>query len=142
MAELNHVIEIEVGDWSKDGHNQSDTFLFKSNYSGEEIDKGFERLKKEKKIDFQDICCDYEDSEIKNGVLTKLIKLGVLSQDEVDNAKEDYDGCYCVDSALDLAALALDTLHAFDPAFEWEEYIIPNKEDCNALDGIGYGCYS
>lgn len=142
MAELNHVIEIEVGDWSKDGHNQSDTFLFKSNYSGEEIDKGFERLKKEKKIDFQDICCDYEDSEIKNGVLTKLIKLGVLSQDDVDYAKEYYDGCYCIDSALDLAALALDTLHAFDPAFEWEEYIIPNKEDCNALDGIGYGCYS
>ena len=31
MAELNHVIELEVGDWSKDGHNQSDTFLFKSN---------------------------------------------------------------------------------------------------------------
>lgn len=142
MAELNHVIEIEVGDWSKDGHNQSDTFLFKSNYSGEEIDKGFKRLKKEKKIDFQDICCDYEDSAIENGVVNKLIEMGVLSQDEVDAAIEEYDGSYCVDSALDLAALALDTLHAFDPAFKWEEYIIPNKEDCNALTGIGYGCYS
>lgn len=27
MAELNHVIELEVGDWSKDGHNQSDVFF-------------------------------------------------------------------------------------------------------------------
>ena len=141
MAELNHVIELEVGDWSKDGHNQSDTFLFKSNYSGREIDEGFERLKKEKQIDFKKVCRDYEDSEIKNDVLVKLIKLGVLTQEEVDEAEEEYDGRYCVESALDLAAIALDTLHAFDPAFEWEEFVIPNKEYCNALRGIGYGCY-
>lgn len=142
MAELNHVIELEVGDWSKDGHNQSDIFLFKSNYSGDEIDKGFERLKKEKQIDFKNVCSDYEDSEIKDDVLVKLIKLGVLTQKEVDEYSEYYDGCYCVESALDLAALALDTLHAFDPAFEWEEFVIPNKEYCNAIRGIGYGCYS
>ncbi|MBO7716455.1 MAG: hypothetical protein J6S85_23015 [Methanobrevibacter sp.] len=141
MAELNHVIELEVGDWSKDGHNQSDTFLFKSNYSGEEIDKGFERLKKEKQIDFKKVCHDYEDSEIKDDVLVKLIKLGVLTQEEVDEAEEEYDGRYCVESALDLAALALDTLHAFEPAFEWEEFVIPNKEYCYAIQGIGYGCY-
>lgn len=141
MAELNHVIELEVGDWSKDGHNQSDTFLFKSNYSGREIDEGFERLKKEKQIDFKKVCRDYEDSEIKDDVLIKLIKLGVLTQEEVDEAEEEYNGCYCVESALDLAALALDTLHAFDPAFEWEEFVIPNKEYCNAIRGIGYGCY-
>ena len=141
MAELNHVIELEVGDWSKDGHNQSDVFLFKSNYSGDEIDEGFERLKKEKHIDFKKVCHDYEDSEINDDVLVKLIKLGVLTQEEVDEAEEDYDGRYCVDSALDLAALALDTLHAFEPAFEWEEFVIPNKEYCNALRGIGYGCY-
>lgn len=141
MAELNHVIELEVGDWSKDGHNQSDVFLFKSNYSGREIDEGFERLKKEKHIDFKKVCRDYEDSEIKDDVLVKLIKLGVLTQEEVDEAEEDYDGRYCVESALDLAAIALDTLHAFEPAFEWEEFVIPNKEYCNALRGIGYGCY-
>lgn len=141
MAELNHVIELEVGDWSKDGHNQSDVFLFKSNYSGEEIDEGFERLKKEKQIDFKKVCHDYEDSEINDDVLVKLIKLGVLTQEEVDEAEEEYDGRYCVESALDLAALALDTLHAFEPAFEWEEFVIPNKEYCNALRGIGYGCY-
>ena len=142
MSKLNHVIEIEVGDWSKDGHNQSDTFLFKSNYSGDEIDQAFKCLKKAKQIDFKNICCDYEDSEVEGGVVNKLIEMGVLSQDEVDDVKEDCDGRYCVESALDLAALALDTLHAFEPAFEWEEYIIPNKEYCNALTGIGYGCYS
>lgn len=118
------------------------SFLFKSNYSGNEIDKGFERLKKEKQIDFKKVCHDYEDSEIKDDVLVKLIKLGVLTQEEVDEYSEDYDGCYCVESALDLAALALDTLHAFDPAFEWEEFVIPDKEYCNAIRGIGYGCYS
>lgn len=142
MAELNHVIEIEVGDWSKDGHNQSDTFLFKSNYSGNEIDQAFKCLKKVKQIDFKNICRNYEDSEIENGVVNKLIEMGVLSQDEVDAAIEEYDGSYCVESALDLAALALDTLHAFEPAFEWEEFVIPNKEYCHALMGIGYGCYS
>lgn len=141
MSELNHVIELEVGDWSKDGHNQSDVFLFKSNYSGEEIDKGFERLKKEKQIDFKKVCHDYEDSEIKDDVLVKLVNMGVLTQEEVDEAEEEYDGCYCVESALDLAALALDTLHAFEPSFEWEEFVIPNKEYCNALRGIGYSCY-
>lgn len=141
MAELNHVIEIEVGDWSKDGHNQSDTFLFKSNYSGDEIDQAFKCLKKVKQIDFKNICCDYEDNEVEDDVVTKLIELGVLSQDDVDTAKDDYDGRYCVDSVLDLAALALDTLHAFEPAFEWEEFVIPNKEYCDALRGIGYGCY-
>lgn len=138
MAELNHMIEIEVGDYSKDGHNQSDIVYIKSNYSGEEIDKGFERLNKKTGIDFQNICDDYEDSEIHEEDLEKFVKHGLLTQEEIDEYKEDDE--YHIDDARDLALFALDTLRKFDPEFKYEQYI-PQTEQCHALMGIGYGCY-
>lgn len=139
MAELNHTIEIEVGDYSKDGHNQSDIMYIKSNYSGQEVDAAFERLKNATGIDFQYICEDYEDSTIHEEDLEKFVEHGFLTQEEVDDAKE-YDDEFAIDSAQDLAILALDTLHKFEPAFEYEQYI-PKTEQCHALMGIGYGCY-
>lgn len=138
MAELNHMIEIEVGDFSKDGHNQSDIVYIKSNYSGEEIDKGFERLNKKTGIDFQNICDEYEDTEVSEKDLEKFVKHGFLTQEEIDEYSED--GEYHIDDARDLALFALDTLHKFDPKFEYEQYT-PKTEQCFALMGIGYGCY-
>ena len=138
MAELNHMIEIEVGDFSKDGHNQSDIIYIKSNYSGAEIDKAFERLSKKTGIDFQHICEDYEDTEVKEEDLEKFVKHGFLTQEEIDEYSED--GEYHIYDAKDLALFALDTLHKFDSNFEYEQYI-PQTEQCHALMGIGYGCY-
>lgn len=138
MAELNHIIEIEVGDYSRDGHNMSDIMYIKSNYSGEEIDKSFERLKQKTEIDFQFICDDHEDNTIHEEDLEKFVKHGLLTQEEIDECKEDSE--YYVYSAKDLALFALDTLQKFDPEFKYEQYV-PQTEQCNALLGIGYGCY-
>ena len=138
MAELNHMIEIEVGDYSKDGHNQSDIVYIKSNYSGAEIDAAFARLNSKTGIDFQNICDDYEDSVIHEADLEKFIKHGFLTQEEIDEYKED--GEYHIDDARDLALFALDTLSKFDSEFKYEQYI-PQTEQCHALMGIGYGCY-
>jgi len=138
MAELNHMIEIEVGDYSKDGHNQSDTMYINSNYSGQEVDAAFDRLRTATGIDFQHICEEYEDNEVKEEDLEKFVKHGLLTQEEIDKDKED--GEYHFYDARDLAIFALDTLHEFEPAFEYEQYI-PKTEQCHALMGIGYGCY-
>lgn len=138
MADLNHTIEIEVGDYSKDGHHLSDIVYIKSNYSGKEIDEAFERLNKKTGIDFQHICDEYEDTEVKEEDLEKFIKHGFLTQEEIDEYKEDDE--YHIYDARDLALFALDTLHKFEPVFEYEQYI-PKAEQCHALMGIGYGCY-
>ena len=38
---MNHTITIEVGDWSRDGHNQSDVFVYKCNYSQSDVEKAY-----------------------------------------------------------------------------------------------------
>lgn len=135
MAELNHIIEFEVGDYSHDGHNMSEVVLIRSNYSGKEIDKGFEQLGKQHNIDFQNICEEYEDSVIHEDDVKKLIELGSMTDENLE------DGEYDVNDARELAEIALETLKAIIPDFEYEFYSIPNKEYCNALTGIGYGCF-
>lgn len=143
MAELNHIIEFEVGDWSKDGHNQSDTVQIKSNYSGKELDEAFARMKSETGIDFQNICEDYEDNEVHEDELQKFVDAGLLTTKDIED-NSDEDG-YCFYNACDLANFALDTLVEFEKKhsreFAYECYSIPNLEQCNALQGIGYGCY-
>jgi hypothetical protein len=95
-------------------------------------------LKKETGIDFQNICEEYEDTEIHEKDLEKFVKHGFLTQEEIDEYSED--GEYHIYDAKDLAQFALDTLHKFDSNFEYKLYT-PKTEQCHALMGIGYGCY-
>lgn len=136
--ELKHIIEFEVGDYSGDGHCHSDTILIKSNYSAEELDEAFERVKKVSGLDFTHICSESDDDIIYEKELNILVKIGVLDKSIVDERKIDNE--FHVYDANELTDIALSTIMIFEPTFKYEYYKI-QAEHCKTLTGIGYGCY-
>lgn len=138
ILELKHVIEFEVGDYSSNGHCHSDTMLIKSNYSAEELDAAFERVKKVSGLDFKRICAESDDNVIYEKELSTLIKIGVLNEAVVN--KNKFNNEFHVYSAIELADIALSTVAVFEHAFKYEKYKI-QAEHCKTLTGIGYGCY-
>lgn len=69
-------ITLEVGDWSNDGHSQSDTFTVESSLDAKALKKAY--AKGTKKIGFDlsaDVCKKYEDSQIPMRCWDKLIAL-------------------------------------------------------------------
>jgi hypothetical protein len=80
-------IKLEVGDWSKDGHNQSDVFLIQSNLTQQEIELAYKEGCKLVGFDFSKICCqEYEDSSIKAEHIKKLKAAGInFGSDDPDS---------------------------------------------------------
>lgn len=61
---MNHTITIEVGDWSRDGHNQSDVFVYKCNYSQSDVEKAYLEAVKNGVPDVTTQCEEYEDNAL------------------------------------------------------------------------------
>lgn len=138
ILELKHIIEFEVGDYSSDGHCHSDTVLIKSNYSANELDEAFTRIKKVSGLDFTHICAEADDSIIHEKDFNVLMKLGVIDNSTVDEHKINNE--FHIYDAIELANIALATVATFEPTFKYEHYKI-QAERCKTLTGIGYGCY-
>jgi hypothetical protein len=75
---------VEVGDWSRDGHNQSDTYMVSVPDSLEKVHLGQMVAEAEKHIgkgSLKDQCRAYEDSEfpvaLLAGIVQTALKLGV-----------------------------------------------------------------
>jgi hypothetical protein len=58
------IFEVNIGDWSKDGHNQSKRFLFQTSATREEIKKAYDKGVKILGVDITKYCSDYEDSSL------------------------------------------------------------------------------
>ncbi len=79
-VELPHIINLVIGDWSKDGHNQTETVTISSNLSKKDVEKAF--LNGLKKLGFEPgerhhrcylpIAEDYEDNSLDESVATVL----------------------------------------------------------------------
>lgn len=58
---MNHIVSIEVGDWSRDGHNQSEMFVYKANYSQSQIEAAYNTAVARGVPDVTSQCEEYED---------------------------------------------------------------------------------
>lgn len=54
-------INLTVGDWSEDGHNQSDSFPITSNLNAKQFEAAFKKGSKIIGFDLTKLCTDYED---------------------------------------------------------------------------------
>lgn len=89
---------VHVGDWSKDGHSQSDKILMQSNASYEQILGAYKASVELTGIDVKrDLCSDYEESKVKKDVADKLKSFGLdtdklsIDEDEKGNMYLDPD---------------------------------------------------
>lgn len=136
-----------IGDWSKDGHNQSEFVYFEHNKTEEEIKNAY--LKACKKIGVQlhdhkknSILSDYEESSISKEIYDKLVNSGVnMEAIELDDPCED-EYAFNSDS---VALLFLEMVKVTLPDFEYK--ITEQEKPINGFwsDGfnhsIGYGVF-
>lgn len=143
--------KIEVGDWSKDGHNQSDIFFVECNmnpgsndgdwanndnspntpYSKGSIKVGFDLINK--------VCNDYEDRSISNEYVDKVVELYPKLLDEIALEKNDDDETHNVCDAEAWLNLYLIICKIGDSEFKYK--IVEESKDCTLTIG-GYGLYN
>jgi hypothetical protein len=71
-----HKINFTVGDWSKDGHNQSDEYVVESNLKAGEIKRAYRVGSRKVGFDLnKDVAADYEDHIMNEEFYNRLIEL-------------------------------------------------------------------
>jgi hypothetical protein len=140
--------QINIGDYSKDGHNQSDTFYIETSHSREEMVAAYNKFSKKNKITFKDrgfkkedwicICAEYEDPDINQDVVDKLERAGVKFLDNV--LYDKYDEIYSLEPES-ILQLLMEMIKVEIPDFTYE-IVGGEYEYIPEFAGFGYGVYS
>ena len=88
-----YIFRFVVGDWSNDGHNQSQDFIVETSHSEEIIHKAYEDAIKACGVDLEELCSNFEDSIIHSWDVEKLEQFGI-SFENFDEPNDDGD-YYC-----------------------------------------------
>lgn len=121
-------IELVVGDWSGDGHEKTSSVHIKSNMKREELFAAIESKEVKDVFDIHQVCSDYEENKLSQGVYDKLMELGILKA--IENDQDDF---YVYTDVY--VELLLDVVKHFYPTFK---YSIVNNDSINIG---GYGLF-
>ena len=135
MKEKEYNICFEIGDESHDGHGHSEKFHMTSNYSAKEITDFLNEFEKKTGIDICKECEDYEDNTFSKETTKKLLELGIIDSEYVED-----DDCYYVDGTDDFINIIENCLKYVVKDFEWH-YRNLKEEKLYKLDGVGYGLF-
>lgn len=148
--------KVVIGDWSGDGHSQSDEIAFIGNKPVSELREGYKNSCRKLGVAFNhphyknddwtpdsarlQICTSYEESRPKPEAL-EILKA---------NGLEFFDEDLVDDDILEFAQLILKFIKISIPDFEWEEAAVKRSEEVEPLNGwwnaelnvqFGYGLY-
>lgn len=130
---MNFTVSLVVGDWSHDGHKQTDTITISSNLSSDLIETSYDIGKEILGFDFIQTCCvSYEDNQIEFKYVEKLEKAGY----DFKNEEKTNSGAVKVWDAGLYANIYLFIVKLGHPDFEWE------KTKSSDINIGGYGIYS
>jgi hypothetical protein len=150
---MKYQYQVIIGDWSKDGHNQSDHFIFNCTHPDKDIHKAYiEAVKKsqiglhrkgKERYKFETILEDYEDSKITGEQMGALKAIGV-DYERLDGVEQwDDEGTKYGVSPEGVAQLFLEMVRSQLPGFEYE-FVEPkpiNVHHDKFPHSFGYGCY-
>ena len=135
MEKKEYNICFELGDESHDGHGHSEKFHMTSNYSAKEITDFLNEFEKKTGIDICKECEDYEDNTFSKETTKKLLELGIIDSEYVED-----DDCYYVDGTGEFIDIIENCLKYVVKDFEWH-YRNLKEEKLYKLDGVGYGLF-
>lgn len=135
MEKKEYSICFELGDESHDGHGHSEKFHMTSNYSAKEITDFLNEFEKKTGVDICKECEDYEDNTFSKETTKKLLELGIIDSEYVED-----DDCYYVDGTDDFINIIENCLKYVVKDFEWH-YRNLKEEKLYKLDGVGYGLF-
>jgi hypothetical protein len=81
-------VKFEIGDWSKDGHNQFDTFILEVDGSVD-VEKDYVKGMRKVGFDLTEYCQEYEDHCIPKALVHKIWELGY--ETSLESLQPDYD---------------------------------------------------
>ena len=131
---------IVIGDWSHDGHNQSDNFTFECNAEEANIKKAYLQAVKKSGIALHNVhgrakaravCCNYEDNKLDKEAIELLEEIGVdFSEIEIEDGEIGPE---------DVAKLFFAMVKSQFKFIEEQKPINGFSKDFSY--GFGYGCY-
>lgn len=136
MTNLTHKVALETGDWSRDGHNQSEVVTIQSNLTQTELVAAYKKGAKKLKVDLiKNVCKEYDDHTMPRDLYNKILELA--APELVPNYKEsvsetDYDDEELEDSKTvwvssdEWPHLILLVVSIGDPNFYYEE-VMPDS---------------
>lgn len=135
MKEKEHNIYFALGDFSNDGHGQSEDFHLVSNYSVQEITNFLNEFEKKTGIDICKECEHYQENRLSKETTEKLVNLGIIDSEYVED-----DGFYYVEDTGDFVDIVKNCLKYVTNDFEWH-YRDLKEDTLNKLHGSGYGLF-
>jgi len=151
MATKKHKFNIDIGDWSSDGHGKCKSFLFESSHSVEDVREAyFAAGKKLKKNWPEEVCHDYGDYSVTAEVLRELKQVGFEFKDCDFDGEEGADDEVCYPSEEGMLQLTVWFIKQGNPEIKLKQISTP-KVPSLAFYGfdkkkrhigfIGYGIY-
>lgn len=141
MAKKN-IITLSIGDWSKDGHNQSDEVIIETDLTAKQLDAAYKKGVKIVGVDLVKDCChEFEDNTISVSDAIKMLEAGVFELAGWDGI--DAETIESEEGIKDVFSDGWETLYfAFckigNPKFKYKKH----KDDRQVLRIGGYGLYS
>ena len=137
---MNYSYSLVIGDYSNDGHNQSDLYSFKCTHKDNEIYKAYKKACKKSGVKLENILEEYEDSSISETTMESLTAIGV-NLDSLD--VELYEGQY-IFYPENVALLFLEMVRSQLEGFAYEMVAPPpclNGWNPKLRSQFGYGVY-
>lgn len=110
---MSHRFKIHIGDWSKDGHNQSESFIIESTKPNNEVQQAFKDAGTKIGVISEGayprflIADEYEDYRLPNNYAEALTDAGVEIDDLVYNDGTDKEPDYMFEEPHALAVLIM-----------------------------------
>jgi len=125
---MQHKINFEIGDWSCDGHNQSESIKVFSNHPPERLREAHFMCPVKLGFEIGDICGEYEESEIREDIVDALRENGF----DMTKFTVEYP------SARELIQLWVDILMYIDSELELELEKPEEREKLPSMHFYGY----
>lgn len=141
------LFNIEIGDWSGDGHDQSQTFLCRADATIQCLREAYFKVQGVIGIDLTEVCGEYGEEYMHISHAEALLEHGIIDQKKFDDFTADGD----LDKVrpLDMAMIVRDCLNYVEPdynvRFEKPQARIPSlhfsgfDSQGRHIGHIGYG---
>lgn len=120
--------KIVLGDPYQNGHSKYSEIYIETNHNENELSKLYENMCKKFKVDFREICDNYQDNKLPRKVL-KLLPPELL---------EDVTDGICTPS--DFVRVILFLMEKVDKDFKWS-IIKEGTKGLKIFNGMGYGIF-
>lgn len=90
--DMNHIVQIEIGDSSGDGHDKRELFTFSCTHSAFDVREAFRRGSEIVGFNLTEYCEAYEDNSVPQEVFEKLKEHGAISSWLANDIEEYNNG--------------------------------------------------